>query len=280
VGLAVEGLDFWEDFFPICISPSKTAPSRIDTLGVTILPPDVNRSQRKWQGFDSRIRVGLQSVRGLSDSLIKRMCEIREKNGVYSSPADFFFRTSPHEDEARQLIHAGALDSLQPRPNRTEQLWGLASYRRIEASVKSSPLFGVSLPHAPTLPPPSDKEKLRREYIALGFLCSSHPVMLFRHYASSCVSSKILKHYRGRRVRFLGWLLTGKLVSTKTGEAMEFLTFEDEHGVVETTFFPKIYRKYAAVLSSGKPYLLSGLVEEDFGAITLTVEKLETLDKV
>ena len=88
-----------------------------------------------------------------------------------------------------------------------------------------------------------------------------------------------MKKNIGRRVSFAGWLLTGKLVSTRTGEVMEFLTFEDECGVVEATFFPRVYKRYAHMLCSGKPYLLFGLVEEDFGVTTFTVETVNLLEK-
>ena len=81
-----------------------------------------------------------------------------------------------------------------------------------------------------------------------------------------------LKYHGGKKVVFLGWLITGKLVSTKTGEVMEFLTFEDETGLVETVFFPKIYHRYAGMLEGGKAYKLTGTVERDYGVFTLTVE--------
>ena len=58
---------------------------------------------------------------------------------------------------------------------------------------------------------------------------------------------------------------------------MEFLTFEDEHGLVETTFFPRVYERYAHILQTGRPYVLRGLVESDFGATTLTVDGVATV---
>ncbi len=88
---------------------------------------------------------------------------------------------------------------------------------------------------------------------------------------------KELQSCVGRRVAVAAWLLTGKLISTKTGEVMEFLTFEDETAIVETTFFPSVYRRYAHLLQSGRGYILQGLVEEDFGALTLTVETVEPI---
>jgi DNA polymerase-3 subunit alpha/error-prone DNA polymerase len=72
-------------------------------------------------------------------------------------------------------------------------------------------------------------------------------------------------------------LITGKVVHTKHGDPMEFLTFEDETGLVETTFFPKTYRRFCAMLDRSRPFILHGKVEEDFGALTLTVKAVERL---
>ncbi len=118
----------------------------------------------------------------------------------------------------------------------------------------------------------------------LGFLCQHHPLDLLniqsresRKASGRLVKIKDLSARTGQRVTIVAWLLTGKLISTKTGEVMEFLTFEDETSIVETTFFPNIYRKYAHVLQSGRGYELQGVIEEDFGALTFTVEALQPI---
>jgi DNA polymerase-3 subunit alpha/error-prone DNA polymerase len=84
----------------------------------------------------------------------------------------------------------------------------------------------------------------------------------------------------GHRVKTAGWLITGKRVRTKKGDPMEFLTFEDETGIVETTFFPEAYDRFAPVIDFGKPYLLWGKVETDWGAATLTVDDVALLPPV
>jgi DNA polymerase-3 subunit alpha/error-prone DNA polymerase len=129
----------------------------------------------------------------------------------------------------------------------------------------------------PPLRDQSPIERLRREYRALGFLCRAHPVSLLGKGGGNTCKGVDLAGHVGRTVDFIGLLLTGKIVSTKTGEAMEFLTFEDETAIIETTFFPEVYRRYAHILSAQKIYHLRGLVEEDFGALTLTVEKIKLL---
>jgi DNA polymerase-3 subunit alpha/error-prone DNA polymerase len=113
----------------------------------------------------------------------------------------------------------------------------------------------------------------------LGFLCDRHPVVLYKDVLKAIrrVEAAHLKRFIGKRVRLAGWLLTGKVVRTRHGDPMEFLTFEDETGIVETTFFPKTYRRFCHLFDRGRPYLLTGRVEEDWGAITLTVEKVEAI---
>jgi DNA polymerase-3 subunit alpha/error-prone DNA polymerase len=114
---------------------------------------------------------------------------------------------------------------------------------------------------------------------ALGFLCDVHPMVLCsnavrRHHV---VKAKDLPRYAGRRVRCAGFLVTGKVVSTIQGEPMEFITFEDETSLMECTFFPDTYRRFCHMLDHQHPYVIEGKVEEDYGAFTITVERIAKL---
>ena len=91
------------------------------------------------------------------------------------------------------------------------------------------------------------------------------------------VKARDLKRFPGRRVTLAGLLVTGKVVHTKHGDPMEFLTFEDETGLVVTTFFPKAYTRFCALLDRSRPFVLKGKVDEDFGAVTLTVDSVAPL---
>ncbi len=78
--------------------------------------------------------------------------------------------------------------------------------------------------------------------------------------------------YVGQKVTMAGWWITGKPVSTKHGEPMEFVTFEDTTATFETTFFPRAYARFCQKLTRHRPYLLRGTVEEEFGVATLNVQ--------
>jgi DNA polymerase-3 subunit alpha/error-prone DNA polymerase len=125
----------------------------------------------------------------------------------------------------------------------------------------------------PSFPPEKERERLRNEFAALGFLCDRHPMALYAHTLKKqrIVNAKDLPRFVGRHVRIAGLLITGKVVHTKHGDPMEFLTFEDETGLVETTFFPKAYHRFCSILDRSRPFILYGKVEEDFGAVTMTV---------
>jgi DNA polymerase-3 subunit alpha/error-prone DNA polymerase len=77
-----------------------------------------------------------------------------------------------------------------------------------------------------------------------------------------------------------GLLTTAKPVHTAKDEPMEFATFDDGTGLIEGVLFPGIYRSRGHVLFDQGPFLLRGKVEEEFGAVTLTVTGLDRLERV
>ena len=250
--------------------------SEAKRMGLAILAPDVNKSGYRWSGHGRAVRVGLLSVSGLSSETAERLLSCREQQ-PFRDFHDFLYRVRPAENEARSLIHTGALDSLTPERNRTALLWEIACREQKKNADDRVSLFPDQPLPAPDLPPQETMAQRRDEYRALGFLCRTHPLCFIRVPHQRAIKASELERCIGRNIYFAGWLLTGKMVSTKSGEVMEFLTFEDQTGLVETTFFPNIYHRYAHLLSSGKPYLLQGLVESDYGAATLTVSHVSVL---
>ena len=81
----------------------------------------------------------------------------------------------------------------------------------------------------------------------------------------------------GKEVTLIGWLLIEKIVSTKKGEPMEFMTLEDQTGMYDATVFPNTYRQYCHLLATNQAYVVTGVVEEHFTTVTLTVKELGLL---
>jgi DNA polymerase-3 subunit alpha/error-prone DNA polymerase len=230
------------------------------------------------------MRVGLLSIKHLAAGTQERIVEKRREK-PYRDISDFCKRVRPDDRESKVLIHAGAFDSLHRKEDRAGLLWELAVWQKSGTKRnRASDLFGPLFPSdtdKPSFPPQKECERLRQEFSVLGFLCDRHPMVL---YSGELKHRKIIKaidlsHFSGRHVLIAGLLITGKVVHTVHGDPMEFLTFEDETGMVETTFFPKAYRRFCAMLGKDRPFILHGKVEEDFGTHTLTVDRVDTFTK-
>ncbi len=249
-------------------------------MGIEILGPDIHASGVHWTGRDKTLRTGLMAVKGLSmQSMMRIVTEGRCKR--FGDFSDFLERVHPDQAETRSLIHCGALDAFAIGNSRAGLLWHLA--RRAPTPSHGPvqrPLFDKSTAISPpALPPHNRLDRLRREFAVLGFLCTCHPMEIYAValHNLNTVKAAQLPTLIGRRIRLAAWLITGKKVGTKNGDAMEFLTFEDETGIVETTFFPKAYNRFCHMLDLDRPYILTGLVEQDWGAVTLTVDRVDLL---
>ena len=249
-------------------------------LGLAVLPPDAQESRVRWTGRDRTLRVGFLSVKDLSAATRNRIIDEREKR-PFAGATDFFERVRPDETEARALIHCGALDRFHPRKHRPALLWRFSAWKknRHRRNADLSLFEDPNPPAMPDLPEDDPRERLRREFRVLGFLCDRHPMTLFEERLKRLhtVQAVNIPKHLGRRVRFAGWLITGKTVLTAKGDPMKFVSFEDDTGIVETTLFPRTYHRFCHILDYGRPFLLSGKVEENWGASTLTVDRVQAI---
>ncbi len=130
--------------------------------------------------------------------------------------------------------------------------------------------------------------KLKDEVSSLGVVISRHPLELFRPRIQRIAKQRglcpfirsvdIPKH-RGEKVWTAGVLVTGKEVSTKKQEPMIFVSFEDELAIFETVFFPGSFARFFPQLDDGWAFLLQGRVEDDMGALSISVEELLTVSR-
>ena len=246
-------------------------------MGLTILPPDVNASEFRTTGNGRALRIGLQFISGLSAA----GGDAGTRGRPYHDFADFRARSSLSTDDIRTLIKAGACDTIAGGMTRPMMLWAVDSG---EAGKRGSGEVGF-LPRIPASPPLPDYSAERRrqdEFAALGFLTAHHPMTLYadRIRRFRLLRSPDLPKHVGKTVLLAGMLTTAKPVHTVADEPMQFATFDDGHGLVETVLFPEVYRTRGHVLFDQGPFLLRGKVEEEFGAVTVTVTHLERVDRM
>ncbi|HMU62360.1 MAG TPA: DNA polymerase III subunit alpha, partial [Gemmatimonadales bacterium] len=207
---------------------------------------------------------------------------------LYRDLADLRVRTGLPSDDLRTLIKAGSCDSIANGMTRPMMLWmvdreaaGQRGSRAANVNGDAPLLFGPAAP-PPRLPEYTAERCREDQYSALGFLIASHPMALYadRLRRFRLVRSPDLPKHVGQSVILAGMLTTAKPVHTAADEPMQFATFDDGDGLVEAVLFPEVYRTRGHVLFDQGPFLLKGKVEEEFGAITLTVTHLERVDRM
>ena len=257
-------------------------------MGLTILPPDINQSEVKYTGAHREIRIGLMQLKDLSQEAKEVIIHTRGKNGPFTSLEDFLDRTGSyvHLQDARMLIKAGCFDTIAHGTTRPGLMWKALWFYNQKEEDKAPGLFDgpqgpEPLDHAFRDPGPYPKGlMLKHESEVLGLIVSVHPLELYRSILEELdyVHARDLPAWIGKQVTTIGWLVTGKTVHTRNGKAMKFISFEDQTGIYETVFFPKVYNQFCHILSAIRPFILKGRVEEDFGALTITVDWIGFLD--
>ncbi|MEP6572817.1 MAG: DNA polymerase III subunit alpha, partial [Gemmatimonadota bacterium] len=286
-------------------------------MGLTVHPPDVNASAYRCEGHDREVRIGLQFIKGLSADGCRRLLEARDGSGrpvrQFTSLADLRHRARLSAEDLRTLIKVGACDTIAGEWTRPMLLWMVdaesvgAKERRngdqmeswldrdtgelaaeVERSVEIVPAQRPAQSAdehylaVPMLREYPAERRRREEFAALGFTTDCHPMDLYAEELRRfriCRTPELHRHV-GKTVLLAGMLTTAKPVHTVTDEPMEFATFDDGEGLVEAVLFPEIYRARGHVLFDQGPFIFRGRVEEEFGAITVTLTHLDRLERM
>ena len=259
-------------------------------LGLEILPPCVNESRVRHHGIGRRLRVGLMQVKGLSAETAEKIVAERP----YETLAEFLEKVPASRDEVETLIRAGAMASFgRTRP---ELLWelrilrsgaggGEAALERARSGVRAtekSPAATALIRELPHVPEYDLRRRLALEYDTLDLCVSAHPLAMFEREiagvarAHRLARSVDLPSLVGRDVEIIGWEVTWKAARTSDKmEEMVFVTFSDQWGRFEGTFFPAAYRRSARTLMRGPgPFLVRGRVESELGVESLVADEI------
>ncbi|HEY4246654.1 MAG TPA: DNA polymerase III subunit alpha [Lacunisphaera sp.] len=84
-----------------------------ESMGLTVLGPDVNESREMFTPVGEKIRFGLAGIKGVGEQAAQKILAERETNGPYRDFADFILRADPRAINKRvleNLIATGAFD--------------------------------------------------------------------------------------------------------------------------------------------------------------------------
>ena len=250
-------------------------------LGFAILPPDVNASRWEYAAEPAGLRIGLMQLKDARRELVDKVVQERERGGPYADFRDFLVRVPCRFEDVRVLIRSGALDSVSEGSSRPQMFFRWQNIDKEEG-------LGFPPPPAPFIRDYPERVKLKDEVRTLGIVISRHPLELFRPRIQRIVEDRGLSPFvrsidipshRGEKIWTAGVLVTGKEVATKKQEPMIFVSFEDELAILEAVLFPGSFARFYQQLDVGWAFLIYGRVEDDLGALSISVEKLLTISQ-
>jgi DNA polymerase III subunit alpha len=258
------------------------------SMGIEVLPPDVNESNMYFTVVGPNIRFGLGAVKGVGESAVESILDARRRIGRYSSLHQFCEEVdlrACNKKVLEALIKSGSFDFIgATRRELVEQLESTADSAQRAKDEKErgqSSLFGSSGGQAP--PPVAsldrrgrasewpDEEKLRYEKETLGFYVSGHPL---NKYVSELklfagANTETLHRFVDQTVNIGGIVSQMKKSKIKKGpnegKMMAKFVLDDQFGSVDVVVFSDLYAKYARWLDNGVAVLVTASVKDTGG---------------
>ena len=276
-------------------------------MGISILPPDINRSVTDFSVENGAIRYALAAVRGVGKPVMNAITAERQENGPYKSLQEFCRRQSGKEVNRRLLenfIKAGAFDCFGA--NRRQLMMGYsavldAANREKKDSITGQMSLFDFMGDAPgqslevPLPKVEDftaDEKLAFEKEVTGIYISGHPLQeveeKWRRKISAISTDFLpdeetgLPKVQDGSLAIVGGILTEKTIKyTKNNQVMAFVTIEDLYGTLEVIAFPRDYEKYGQALQEDTKVFIRGRVQaEEERASKLILQQVTGFDEL
>ena len=263
-----------------------------DSMGLEVLPPDVNSSQRDFAVVEGKIRFGLSAVKNVGENAVRAIIEARETDGRFLSIWDVTERVDSQHVSSRvleSLIRAGALDTTgDPRrgmllvldqavqSGRKSQADRHAGQTNLFEGLEDASVGGGGGGSHPPVPAGEfdKKELLVGERETLGIYVSSHPLSDISEQLARKVDVPIRdleNRKEGEIVTIGGLVSTVRQTMTKKGDPMAFVQLEDTTGAVEVVVFSKAFIAARSQLEQDKIVIVKGRVDQRGGGETKLV---------
>ncbi|MFZ1814474.1 MAG: DNA polymerase III subunit alpha [Rhizobiaceae bacterium] len=266
--------------------------------GIEIVAPCVQKAQAGFSVADGRIYYALAAIKGVGEGAVSQIVAEREANGPYRDLTDFFTRVDIRLVNRRtleSLIAAGALDCFGlPRERLMagiERLMGHASRTAQDRNSGQNDMFAASgaamsqeailLPAAkPWMP----AEKLQREFQAIGFYLSSHPLEEYKPLMEKMRVQLYGDFERSVRAGATAGRLAGTVTSrqerkTRTGKRMAIVQMSDPSGQYEAVMFEEGLARFRDQLEIGQSVIILAGADLRPEGVSIRIQSVESLEE-
>ncbi|MFL4978057.1 MAG: DNA polymerase III subunit alpha [Xanthobacteraceae bacterium] len=266
-----------------------------ERLGIAVEPPSVNRSGVTFEVAGDVIHYALAALKGVGRQAVESIVAARGEK-PFRDLADFAARISPRAVNKRvleSLAAAGAFASLEgdrARAFAAADAILAEAQRRHEMTTSGALEFsfggmGASAPlHVPSVPSWLPAERLQKEFDAIGFFLSGHPL---DDYAAALKRLRVqswAEFARAVRSGATAGKVAGTVVArterrTRTGGRMGIVGLSDASGHYEAVIFAEGLQQYRPVLEPGTAVLLFLSAELQGEEVRARIQSVEPLDQ-
>jgi error-prone DNA polymerase len=265
---------------PMGYYPSHVICNEARRRGISILPPDINKSGINFTLEDRAIRVGLKQVKSLSKSSMDSII-LNRRQMPFLSLQDCVNRNEVNRDELENLIKCGAFDKLHS--NRRQLLVSLPEYleeKRLD-DTHLGKLFEKQITDVITDYSLTEKKTL--EYTILGietgdhFMASLRSELQRRNFKSS---RELVELSSGSYIKVAGLLLNPHRPPTRSGKIVVFFSLEDEFGLIDITMFEDVYMQYGKYIFGEQlgPLVVKGQLQRRGNGNSILAGQVSFLD--
>lgn len=243
--------------------------------GIPLFLPDINNSEKDFIIYNDGLIYPLGQIRGINYLLVDKILEERKANGLFKDFFNFVLRLYPYHlslSNLEHLIHAGVFDSFNPsRASLLASCNKALQYAELNCNSNGQMTLDDSL-----LPPPEliDKkddplENLNLEYEALGIMLSDDPLKYYQDNVKDYQLTPLSEVNDSKAtITVFGMIKSIKVINTKKGAPMAFITLFDQYGELEITIFSDLYSENMAYIKKNQPLLVEGSNKTNKGEIS------------
>ena len=265
-----------------------------ERLGLKVDPPSINRSNVAFEVDGNTIIYALAALKGVGSQAVQTIIDARCAR-PFADLADFAARINPRAINKRvleSLTAAGAFDEFEQNRARVfagvDQVLGRAQHAHETAAIGQNELFGggdtresIVLPNVePWLP----AERLKREYEAIGFFLSGHPLDDYAGVLKKMRVQPWAEFARAVKNGATAGKVAGTVVArqerrTKTGNKMGIIGLSDPTGAYEAVIFSEGLAEHRDLLEPGTAVLLFLSAEVQGDEVRARIQSVEPLDQ-
>jgi DNA polymerase-3 subunit alpha len=275
--------------------------NQAETMGIEMLPPDVNESDHEFIVVDGNIRFGLDAVKGVGHAAVEAIKRAREEGGPFTTLWDFCERVdcrAVNKKAIEALIKCGAFGSTgatrRGMLDVLEAAQSAGQKAQLDAQIGQGSIFDLGglggangAPPggmAPAHPPIPTHEYERPELLAMekesiGLFITEHPLKRVREalrVKTDCRCAEVAERRDGDWVKVGGMITEAKKIRTRTGTPMMFATVDDLDGSVEIVVFEKTLAAVEQVVAADEIVVVRGRVDhKEAGKSCIVVQDAE-----